>query len=98
MTRGEVIPLEDHKRLDLCDRPRPRMKYESRLWVCPRCGQAWIATTKLDPRHVPDGLSWRWRKWPLEDEEKLLADELREGPQKLVEDIRRGQPYLPDPP
>lgn len=57
------IPLEDHVRLQLCNTPRPSRKYETRLWICPCCGLAWIATLTPDPRLAPDGLTWRWLLW-----------------------------------
>lgn len=74
------VPLEDHRRLDLCHRPRARRKYSTRLWVCPSCGQAWQATQMQDQRLAPDALHWSWIAWPWRESRSLNSDVLTRPP------------------
>lgn len=61
--------------IELCDKPRPGRRWANRLWVCHKCGQAWVAVKSItgDPSStfVPASYEtpiWQWWKWPFKED------------------------------
>ena len=62
------IPRDAH--LGTCTPPpaHRRRWRDGRLWICPRCGQAWVTTRRQPSNIAPTVISWWWRKWPFEED------------------------------